>query len=138
MHIVPDTLGDGLTLQLGKHRGDVHHSSAHRCRRVKVLANRHKGNILSLKILDHPRKVTDITADTVQAVDHQGLDLAFFYALHHPLKRRTVHIAAGKALVLKDDGLLRIIRAKIDADVLPAQIHLIADALALPRVLGFS
>ena len=39
MHVVPDALGDGLPLQLGEHRRNVHHGAAHGRRRVKLLAD---------------------------------------------------------------------------------------------------
>ena len=138
MHIVPDTLGDSLTLQLREYRRDHHHSASHRGPRIELLANGDKNNAFALQFLHHYREVAHVTACTVQAVHNHHFDLVLFNVIHHPLKCRSVYVATGKALVLKHNGFLCLCIAIVQTNILPAQIHLIADTLALSRKLRFS
>ena len=49
-------------------------------------------------------------------------------------EHRAVQVAAGKALVLKDDRLLCCGIAVVGADIFAAEVNLISDALALAGV----
>ena len=42
VHIVPDALGNGLPLQLGEHRCNIHHGAAHGAGRIKAFPDGHK------------------------------------------------------------------------------------------------
>ena len=53
-------------------------------------------------------------------------------------EHRAVQVAAGKALVLKDDRLLRCGIAIVGADIFAAEVDLISDALALADVAGLA
>ena len=90
------------------------------------------------QILDELGKVTDVAADAVEAVDHDGGKGDLLRVLHHFLELRALQIAAGKALVLVDQCVFRCIVAKVHGDVLAAQLDLIFDTLALAGELGLA
>jgi len=90
------------------------------------------------QILDELCEVTDVAADPVETVDHDGRKFDFLRVLHHFLELRALQIAAGKALVLVDQHVFRRILAKVYGDVLTAKLDLILDALALPGKFGFA
>ena len=51
---------------------------------------------------------------------------------------RAVQVAAGKALVLKDNGMFRGSIAVVSADIFAAEVDLISDTFALAGVAGFA
>ena len=138
MHIIPDALGDGLPLQLGEHGRNVHHGAAHGRGRVELLADGDEVNVPVAQVLDELCEVTDVAADPVEAVDHDGGKGDLLGVLHHFLELRALQIAAGKALVLVDQHVFRRILAKVHGDVLAAQLDLIFDTLALAGEFGFA
>ena len=138
VHIVPDALGDGLPLQLGKYRRNVHHGAAHRRGRVELLADGDEVDVPVAQILDELGKVSDVAADAVEAVDHDSGKGDLLRVLHHFLELRALQIAAGKALVLVDQHVFRHILAKVHGDVLAAQLDLVLDALALAGEFGLA
>ena len=138
MHIVPDALGNGLPLQLREHRRNVHHGAAHGRGRIELLTDGDEVNVPVAQILDELCKVTDVAADTVEAIDHDGRELNFLRVLHHLLELRALQIAAGKALVLVNQHVFRRFLAKVHGDVLAAQLNLVLDTLALPGKFGFA
>ena len=138
VHIVPDALGDGLPLQLGEHGRNVHHGAAHGRGRVELLADGDEVNVPVAQVLDELGKVADVAADAVEAVDHDGGKGDLLGVLHHFLELRALQIAAGKALVLVDQCILRCIVAKVHGDVLTAQLDLIFDTLALAGEFGLT
>ena len=87
------------------------------------------------QILDELRKVTDVAADAVEAIDHDGGKGDLLGVLHHFLELRALQIAARKALVLVDQ---HIFLAKVHGDVLAAQLDLVLDALALAGEFGLA
>ena len=93
VHIIPDTLSDSFTLQLGEHRDNEHHGSAHGSTGIELLLDGHKRYIQLGQFIDQPRKVADITADSVQAIDYNCLELALTHFLHHPFEIRSLQIA---------------------------------------------
>ena len=62
-------------------------------------------NGLPLQFFNQAGKVADVAADTVQTVDHNGLEFPVLGRSHHLFEVRAVQVAAGKALVLKDNGM---------------------------------
>ena len=138
MHIVPDALGDGLPLQLGEHGRNVHHGAAHRRGRVELLSDGDEVNVPVAQILDELGKVTDVAADAVESIDHDGGKGDLLGILHHFLELRALQIAAGKALVLVDQHIFRRFLAKVHGDVLAAQLNLVLDALALAGEFGLA
>ena len=120
VHLVPDALGDGFPLQLGKDGRDVHHGPAHGRAGVKLLADGDEVDVPIAQVLDELGKVADVAADAVEAVDHDGGKLDFLRALHHLFELRALQIAAGKALVLIDQRVLHRVLAKVHGDVLAA------------------
>ena len=138
MHVVPDALGDGLPLQLGEHRRNIHHRPAHGGGRVELLADGDEVNVPVAQVLDELGEVTDVAADPVEAVDHDGGKGDLLRVLHHFLELRALQIAAGKALVLVDQHVFRRILAKVHGDVLAAQLDLVLDALALAGEFGLA
>ena len=138
VHIVPDTLGDGLPLQLGEHGRNVHHGAAHGRGRVELLTDGDEVNVPVAQILDELRKVSDVAADAVEAVDHDGGKGDLLGVLHHFLELRALQIAAGKALVLVDQHVFRRFLAKVHGDVLAAKLDLVLNALALAGKFGLA
>ena len=138
MHVVADTLGDGLPLQLREHRGDVHHRAAHGRAGVELLLDGHKGDVQPGQFFNQPGEIADIAADAVQPVHDDGLELLVAGSLYHLLEVWTVQIAAGEALVLVDDNVIGKLVVEMGADVLSAQFNLVADAFALAGELGFA
>ena len=138
MHVVSDALGDGLPLQLGEHRRNVHHGAAHGRGRVELLADGDEVDVPVAQVLDELGKVADVAADAVEAVDHDGGKGNLLRVLHHFLELRALQIAAGKALVLVDQHVFRRSLAKVHGDVLAAQLDLVLDALALAGEFGLA
>ena len=138
VHIIPDALGDGLPLQLGKDRRDIHHSTPHGGAGVKLLADGDEVNVPVAQVLDELGKVADVAADAVEAVDHDGGKGDLLGVLHHFLELRALQIAAGKALVLVDQHVFRRFLTKVHGDVLTAKLDLILDALALAGEFGLA
>ncbi len=138
VHIVPDALGDGLSLQLGEHGRNVHHGAAHGGAGVKLLADGDEVNVPVAQVLDELGKVADVAADAVEAIDHDGGKGDLLGVLHHFLELRALQITAGKALVLVDQHVFRRILAKVHGDVLAAKLDLILDALALAGEFGLA
>ena len=138
VHVVPDALGDGLPLQLGEHGRNVHHGAAHGRGRVELLADGDEVDVPVAQILDELGKVADVAADAVEAVDHDGGKGDLLGVLHHFLELRALQIAAGKALVLIHQRMLRRILAKMHGNILAAQLDLVLDTLALPSKFGFA
>ena len=138
VHVVPDALGDGLPLQLAEHRGNVHHRSAHGAGGVEALTDGDKVDLQPPQLLDEGGKVADVAADPVQTVNHHRLELVVPGGFHHAFEVGAVQVAAGKALVLKHYGSVRVGVPESGADVRPAQLHLVADALPLAGKAGFA
>lgn len=138
MHIVPDALGDGLPLQLGEHGRNVHHGASHGRGRVELLADGDEVDVPVAQVLDELGKVSDVAADAVEAVDHDGGKGDLLGVLHHFLELRALQIAAGKALVLVDQHVFRRFLAKVHGDVLAAQLDLVLDALTLAGEFGLA
>ena len=134
VHVVPDTLCDGLTFQLTEHRCDVHHRAAHGAGRVKTFTDGHKVDAQPSQFFNQAGKVADVAADAVQTVDHNGLEFPVLGRSHHLFEVRAVQVAAGKALVLKDDRLLCCGIAVVGADIFTAEVeqcYLMPDETAL-------
>src|SRR5699024_2809050 len=131
VHIVPDTLGDGLPFQLAEHRGNVHHGPTHGAGGVEALPDRNKVDAEAVELLDQPRKVADIAADPVQSIDHHRPELPLPGGLHHLFEAGPVEVAAREALILIDHGAVGAAVAISAADIAAAQLHLVAHALAL-------
>lgn len=138
VHVVPDALRDGLPFQLTEHGCDVHHGTAHGAGRVKTFPDGHKVDAQPSQFFNQAGKVADVAADAVQTIDHDGTDLPLFGGGHHLFEVRAVQVAAGKALVLKDDRLLCCGIAVVGADVFAAEVDLISDTFALAGVAGFA
>ena len=138
VHVVPDTLGNGLPLQLGEHRRDIHHGAAHGRGRVELLPDGDEVDVPVAQILDELGKVADVAADAVEAIDHDGGKGDLLGVLHHFLELRALQIAAGKALILVDQHVFRRILAKVHGDVLATQFDLVLDALALAGEFGLA
>ena len=138
VHIIPDTLSNGFTLQLGEHGDNKHHGSAHRGAGVELLLNGYEGYIQLGQFIDQPRKIADITADSVQAIDYNCLEFALTHFLHHPFEVRSLQITAGESLVLKHNTAIHIFLAEHIADILFTEFHLIADTFTLAGELGFT
>ena len=138
MHIVPDALGNGLPLRLREHRRNVHHGAAHGRERIELLTDGDEVNVPVAQVLDELCKVSDVAADAVEAVDHDGGKGDLLGVLHHFLELRALQIAAGKVLVLVDQHVFRRILAKVHGDVLAAQLDLVLDALALAGEFGLA
>ena len=83
-------------------------------------------------------KVADVAADAVQTVDHNGLEFPVLGRSHHLFEVRAVQVAAGKALVLKDNGMFRGGIAVVGADIFAAEVDLISDTFALAGISGIS
>ena len=83
-------------------------------------------------------KVADVAADAVQTVDHNGLEFPVLGRSHHLFEIRAVQVAAGKALVLKDNGMFRGGIAVVSVDIFAAEVDLISDTFALAGVAGFA
>ena len=82
--------------------------------------------------------VADVAADAVQTVDHNGLEFPVLGRSHHLFEIRAVQVAAGKALVLKDNGMFRSGIAVVSADIFAAEVDLISDTFALAGISGIS
>ena len=120
VHIIPDALGNGFPLQLGKDRRDIHHSTPHGGAGVELLADGDEVDVPVAQVLNELGKVADVAADAVEAVDHDGGKGDLLGVLHHFLELRALQIAAGKALVLVDQHVFRRFLAKVHGDVLAA------------------
>ena len=83
-------------------------------------------------------KVADVAADAVQTVDHDGLEFPVLGRSHHLFEIRAVQVAAGKALVLKDNGMFRGGIAVVSADIFAAEVDLISDTFALAGIAGLA
>ena len=138
VHVVPDALRDGLTFQLTEHGCDVHHRAAHGAGRVKTFTDGHKVDAQPSQFFNQVGKVADVAADAVQTVDHNGLEFPVLGRRHHLFEIRAVQVAAGKALVLKDNGMFRGGIAVVSADIFAAEVDLISDTFALAGVAGFA
>ena len=138
MHVVPDTLRNGLPLQLREHRRDIHHRSAHGGGRVELLPDGNEVNVPVAQVLNELRKVTNVAADPVEAVDHDGRKFALLRVLHHFFELRALQITTGKTLVLIYQHLLCCILSKMHGNILAAQLNLVLDAFALPSEFGFA
>ena len=138
VHIVPDALRNGLTFQLTEHRCDVHHRAAHGAGRVKTFPDGHKVDAQPSQFFNQAGKVADVAADAVQTVDHNGLEFPVLGRSHHLFEVRAVQVAAGKALVLKDNGMFRSGIAVVSADIFAAEVDLISDTFALAGVAGLA
>ena len=138
MHIVPDALGDGLPLQLGKDGRDIHHGAPHGGAGVELLADGDEVDVPVAQVLDELGKVADVAADAVEAVDHDGGKGDLLGVLHHFLELRALQIAAGKALVLVNQHVFRSFLAKVHGDVLAAKLDLVLNALALAGEFGLA
>ena len=138
VHVVPDALCDGLTFQLTEHGCDVHHRAAHGAGRVKTFTNGHKVDAQPSQFFNQAGKVADVAADAVQTVDHNGLEFPVLGRSHHLFEIRAVQVAAGKALVLKDNDMFRGSIAVVSADIFAAEVDLISDTFALAGVAGFA
>ena len=90
------------------------------------------------KLFNQAGKITDVAADAVQTIDHDGTDLPLFGSGHHLFEVRAVQVAAGKAFILKDDRLLCCGIAVVGADIFASEVDLISDALALAGVAGLA
>ncbi len=105
---------------------------------VELLADGDEVDVPVAQVLDELGKVSDVAADAVEAVDHDGGKGDLLGVLHHFLELRALQIAAGKALVLVDQHIFRRILAKVHGDVLTAQLDLVLDALALAGEFGLA
>ena len=95
-------------------------------------------NGLPLQFFNQAGKVADVAADAVQTVDHNGLEFPVLGRSHHLFEVRAVQVAAGKALVLKDNGMFRSGIAVVSADIFAAEVDLISDTFALAGISGIS
>ena len=138
VHVVPDALRDGLTFQLTEHGCDVHHRAAHGAGRVKTFPDGHKVDAQPSQFFNQAGKVADVAADAVQTVDHNGLEFPVLGRSHHLFEVRAVQIAAGKALVLKDNGMFRSGISVVGADIFAAEVDLISDTFALAGIAGLA
>ena len=138
MHIVPDALGNGLPLQLGENRGNIHHRPSHGGGGIKLLLDGDEVNLHSVQLLDQLGKIADVTADPVEAVDNYGPEVLFFCVGHHSFELRPLQRAAREAFILIYQGLLCGIVSELQADILPAHFNLVFDALSLAGKFGFS
>ena len=105
---------------------------------VKILLDGDKGSSVTLQLLHKLEAVLGVAGEPVQTVADDGLDLAAVYVLHHPLEVGPLRAAAGEALVLVDQGAIRLLLSKAAGDVLTAHLDLVLDALALAGEFGFS
>ena len=95
-------------------------------------------NGLPLQFFNQAGKVADVAADAVQTVDHNGLEFPVLGRSHHLFEIRAVQVAAGKALVLKDNGMFRGGIAVVSADIFAAEVDLISDTFALAGIAGLA
>jgi len=138
VHIIPDALCNSLPLQLAEHRCDVHHGTSHGAGGIKAFPDGHKVDVQPSKLFNQAGKIADVAADAVQTIDHDGTDLPLFGGGHHLFEVWAVQVAAGKALVLKDDSLLCCGIAAVGADIFAAEVDLISDTFALAGVAGLA
>ena len=138
MHVVPDTLGNSLPLQLGEDGRNIHHGTAHGGGRVELLADGNEINVPIAQILDELCKVTDVAADAVKSIDHDGRKHDLLRILHHFLELWALQIAARKSLVLIHQRIFRRFLTKVHGNILSAQLNLVLDTLALPGKFGFA
>lgn len=138
VHVVSDALGDGLPLQLGEYRCNVHHGTAHRGGGVELLPDGDEVNVPFTQILDKLGKVADVAADAVETIDHDGCELGFLRVLHHFFKLWTLQIATGKAFIFIDQRSFRRILTKVHGDVLAAQLNLVLDTFTFAGEFGLA
>ena len=136
MHIIPDTLCNGFPLQLREHGNNKHHGPTHGGACVKLLPDVDKRYIQLVQLINQPRKVTDIAADSVQTIDNNCFEFPLADTLHHALKIRPLQISAGKPFILKDHAACNILLPKHAADIVFAQFNLVTDAFTLAGKLG--
>ena len=102
---IGDTLLDRLTLQLGKDDADVQHGSSHWRRGVEFLRAGNKLHIVFLELSHHGCKIQNGSADPIQLIDDDTLDLSFSDRFKHELEIGSGCILAAVTLVLKNPVL---------------------------------
>ena len=90
------------------------------------------------QILDELRKVSNIAADPVEAIDDNGSELNLLGIPHHLLELRTLQIAAGKTLILIYKRMLCLVFAKVHCNILAAQLNLVLNTFTFPCKFGFA
>ena len=116
----------------------VHHGTSHGAGGIKAFPDGHKVDAQPSQFFNQSGKVADVAADAVQTVDHNGLEFPILGRRHHLFEIRAVQVAAGKALVLKDNGMFRSGIAVVSADIFAAEVDLISDTFALAGISGIS
>ena len=131
-HIIPDSFGNGLPFQLREHGDNKHHRPPHGGTGVKLLSDGDERDAQLCELVNKAGKVADIAADSIQAIDHNGLIPLLTHLPHHLLKRRPLKIAAGKPFIFKYLTAFQICRSVNAANVFLAELNLISNTLAFP------
>ena len=98
--LVADALASDLALELREGEQDVQHQPTHGGRRVELLGDRHERHAIAFEHFDHLGEVRQAARQSVDLVDDDHIDLAGFDVRHHPLERRTFHVATGEGRIV--------------------------------------
>lgn len=138
VHIVGDTLRCVFPLQLRKRSEDVHDGPAHGRGGVEGFLHGDKRDIVLLEDFIHGGKLLHVAADPVELVDHDHIQHIVFDVPHQLLEAGAVRIFTGKAFVLVVNLEGDILVLENDAGVVPAELDLHVDRIAVVTVYGLS
>ena len=128
-HIILNALRDRFPFQLGENGGDLHHGASHGGSGIKTFVDTDKADPAALQLFGNGHKINNITADSVQTVHYDLLELFFLRILHHAQELRAFCILTAEALVFIDQKLV-FFTGVVGVDVAFAHFDLIADTLA--------
>ena len=94
MHVVPDPFRNRFTFQLRKHGRNIHHRPAHGGGCIKLLPYGDKFYSPLPQVVNQSGKVTDIAADTIQAIYNYCFEFMFSGSIHHLFKAWAIQISA--------------------------------------------
>ena len=138
VHVVSHTLGSVFPFQLRKCGKDVHYRPAHGRGGVKRFLYGDERYIVLLEYLVHGGELLHVAADPVQLVDHHHIQHIFFDIAHQFLEAGAVCILSGEAFVLIVDPEGDILVLEDDTGVVPAELDLHVDRIAVVSVYGFA
>ena len=136
--IVAYTLRNSFTFKLSENGCNIHHSPAHWCGGVELFLYADECGIHTVKLFDERSEVPDVSADTVEPVDHDIVEWLFPCTLHHHPELRTVKVFRRESLVLIHQNIAVLCLGDIPLNVLPAEYYLVFDTLALAGEFRFS
>ena len=85
-----DALGSNLPLELGKGQEHVEGETTHGRRRVELLGDRDKGDVMGIEQFDQLCEVGQRSCQPVDLIDDDDIDLAGSDIVQQPLQVRTV------------------------------------------------